>query len=328
MQIERAVKQSAARKTAKVLVKVVLLGLIASFWYAYVRRHWHDLRLSDWHLGWAAILLACLVTSLGYVLRGVLWSPLRYELIGQRMGLLEAFRVSALAWSGRYLPGKIWSLAGKAYLSANGKDQLAVNAVAVSVDILWFQVSGILLGGTVLLTCAELSAFLDHFGLPFVLVALGGLMACHPRIFCPLVNRILRQLRQPELPRRPRYGVMLLMLVSNMLTFTLWTGGWAIIAHAVCDVGLSAFPVLVGLFAVAWVCGFLAVFAPAGIGVRDAILALGLQGILALDPSNVVLLVVASRLLSTAVELVCLVLALVVPRIAGLLAPPQHDPGT
>jgi len=62
----------------------------------------------------------------------------------------------------------------------------------------------------------------------------------------------------------------------------------------------------------AWLVGFFMVVAPAGIGVRDTILMLGLQQTTALSSVEIVTIVVAARLMSTFTELLCAAAALAV----------------
>jgi uncharacterized membrane protein YbhN (UPF0104 family) len=61
------------------------------------------------------------------------------------------------------------------------------------------------------------------------------------------------------------------------------------------------FAVYVGVFAVAWVAGFVAVFAPGGIGVREAVIAALLAG--RLGEVHAIALAATSRLVLAAVDL-------------------------
>ncbi|MBN1341322.1 MAG: flippase-like domain-containing protein [Phycisphaerae bacterium] len=316
-------QSSPARKWAFRLLKAVVFGAVIYYWCLYVERHWRDLSAANWRVDWTAVALACLVTFLGYLLRGCLWAPFRRELIGKPMGCLQAFGISSISWMGRYLPGKVWAIAGKAYLSAGGKQDIAENAIAVTVDILWFQISGLILGSAVVFGVVDRAALPVPSPLVAALIVAIGLVGCHPRVFCPLFNRFLAWFGKPPLSTRPRYAYVLLFLLGNMISYALWASGLAILAATIAPIGHSEFASIVAVFSIAWVCGFLAVFAPAGIGVRDSILALGLQTTLILTPAQVVFLVVASRLLSTVIEMLCALLSLAGRRAYPLFKPSQ-----
>ena len=305
---------STTRRRIIALLKLTALLVILWFWYVYVRKYWGELRSVEWSLPWTTGVAALLTTVLGYFLRGMLWAPLRYEVTASRLGVFRAFRISALAWMGRYLPGKFWALAGKAYMSAPDKSQLAINAVAASVDTLLFQVSGVLLSLVIFAGYAGGDLLMPGFRLIALLVVGLGLVGCHPRVFCPAANALLRALRQAPLPRRPRYSRLCLFMLGDVATFALWAAGFTILVHSVADVGWSKYPLLAAIFATAWVSGFIALVAPAGIGVRDSILAIGLHKLVAIDPSETIVLVVLSRVVTTVAELLCFLVALTRPR--------------
>ena len=90
---------------------------------------------------------------------------------------------------------------------------------------------------------------------------------------------------------------------------------WACIGLSFVHVvsGVSSAPAgmaVAGLFALAWGVGFVAVFSPAGLGVREAILALGLASWGA--PAVVAAMVVGHRLLYVAADVLCALCARVV----------------
>ena len=134
------------------LVKIVVLTAVLFFWYRYVRRNWNDLASGSWNIGWQAAALSAVLIFLGYLLRACLWGPMLRELTGESIPVSRAFRVSAISWMGRYIPGKVWSVASKAYLSAKDKKMIPMIGMAVVVEILWFQLGGILIAGTMLLS--------------------------------------------------------------------------------------------------------------------------------------------------------------------------------
>ena len=84
-------------------------------------------------------------------------------------------------------------------------------------------------------------------------------------------------------------------------------GHWAVVAVALCracrafaDVPLGWLPVLIAAAGLSATVGFLALFAPAGLGVREAILLVVLSGVL--SETDAALVTVAMRLLSILVE--------------------------
>jgi len=311
------------RSWRKLALKGAGLAIVCCFWLVYIRQHWHSLQGLEWQIGILPAALAVAIALLGYFVRGLLWDLFRHEMTGHRLGFLNAFRISAIAWMGRYVPGKVWSLAGKACLSARDKQDIALNTAAAAIDIAWFQASGLLLGLSVLLCFPEKTHFLAEMRLAGALVIALAVVACHPGVFAPVLNVGLRLMHQAPLPRRPRYRFMLFLLACNMAVFVLWTAGFFFILRALSDASWADFPPLLGVFCLAWVAGFLVLLAPAGLGVRDSVMALGMQEIIGLDPSLVIVAVVAARLLSTLTEFLCFLIALALSALG--MAPPAHQ---
>lgn len=65
--------------------------------------------------------------------------------------------------------------------------------------------------------------------------------------------------------------------------------------------------VVIGVYCLAWVAGFLVPFAPAGLGVREAVLALVLDPVL--DPQTSLVVVAVHRVIYLVVEVVLALLA-------------------
>jgi uncharacterized membrane protein YbhN (UPF0104 family) len=306
--------------------KAAVLAVVIFFWYRYVRKNWSDLSWSGWELGWRRTALSAILILSGYVLRACLWAPMLHELTGARIPVLRAFRVSAMAWMGRYIPGKVWSVAGKAYLSSSDRAAVPMTGMAVIVEILWFQLGGILVAGVMLLFSGSSFIRGDYqYILAFLLVA--GLVACHPGLFFRAANRVLAMLKRPGLERRPRYRVLLPVMAGNMATFLLWAAGFFVLAGGFADVGRGSFPVIAGVFASAWVIGFFMLLVPAGIGVRESVLAFGLGGIMPTDAA-VISLVLLSRVLMTLIELLCFLAALLLPLFFRSVPVNDYDTGS
>jgi hypothetical protein len=96
-------------------------------------------------------------------------------------------------------------------------------------------------------------------------------------------------------------------------------GLWYVI-RSVSDVSITWVPVCTGAMALAGVTGLVAVFAPAGIGVREGILLLILGQFI--DPGEAAIVVVAHRVMQTVVEVALAAAGLLVLR---LLPPPADD---
>src|SRR4030095_10047900 len=133
------------------------------------------------------------------------------------------------------------------------------------------------------------------------LVLAVGLICLHPPIFLSLCNVALRALKREAVPARVRAGafwvaVGLGVARIGFVGMALWLA-----ARAVGPMAPSALPQVIGAAALAAVTGFLAVFAPAGFGVHEAIYLLTLTPLLG---AKVAVLVILFRLLQVSVDVI------------------------
>jgi hypothetical protein len=93
----------------------------------------------------------------------------------------------------------------------------------------------------------------------------------HPRIFYTLVNRVLVSIRKPVITQRLD-GRKLFVLLGWVLIGLVWQSlaVW-LITSDVLGLRLVKWWVVAGAYSLAWVAGFLAIWAPGGIGVREVV---------------------------------------------------------
>lgn len=208
-------------------------------------------------------------------LLGAAWSLLLRWRFGVQLGVREWLPIQALAWGGRYLPGKLGLLAGKFALLGRG----VLDAKRLAYSVLWEQLA------FVLSAAVAVGLFL---GLPFD--GMPELLARHWDGIRVLVG----------------IGSIALFLALDTILWRIWPGagdpgrglgagkrllllGLYLVPHVI--VGVGSYPLLcalipeaaplgaagmIGLLALANMAGILAIFAPAGMGVREAVLGLGL----------------------------------------------------
>jgi uncharacterized membrane protein YbhN (UPF0104 family) len=105
---------------------------------------------------------------------------------------------------------------------------------------------------------------------PLVAFAVIVAILLHPRIFRPLAARLLRRLGRAELPPF-RTSTMVFLLLFYSVTWVI--GGsalWLLLRSLGAHPGPESFVFLGGVAAVGAIVAVLAVFAPSGLGVREA----------------------------------------------------------
>jgi uncharacterized membrane protein YbhN (UPF0104 family) len=302
------------RLQPKRIASIAVLAIIGYFWYRYIDQNWEVLLRHDFAWDLKALVIAFIFCLFGYILTGIIWSPLLEATTQCKVGKFRAFCISALAWAGRYIPGRIWSLAGKAYLTSKGRADIVTVGVAVIIEAFLFQAAGLIVA---FLALPFSNYFVEIELFHPCLAILAGFLTLaliHPRIFVPLCNALLKVLNRPPLPQRPRYIAILLILLSFMGSFVMWSTGYAIFAGTVSSITLRQYVAFLAIVPISWSIGYLTLITPAGLGVRDSILAVLLNYIVSSDAAAVIIIVIGCRLLSTVAEITCFSFALIMLR--------------
>jgi uncharacterized membrane protein YbhN (UPF0104 family) len=234
---------------------------------------------SQIHPRWGLVLLSCGVLLLGYLYSASLWGLLVKELGGPEIGTRTAWRVFFTANLGRYLPGKVWQLAGMALL-ARREGVPAGTATAAALLGQVFSLAGATLVGLGVLLRGE-GGWVEGGKWAGVLVlALLVVMGAVPG----------------ELWPDQAFGVRWLGLYA--VSWILQGGAFWILAMGV---GARMDPVLgLAIFPAAYLLGYLALFAPAGVGVREGFLIAFLNPIMGAGGA---FLAVLARFWTTIIEL-------------------------
>ncbi|MEP7324918.1 MAG: lysylphosphatidylglycerol synthase domain-containing protein [Gemmatimonadota bacterium] len=279
----------------------VVAGIVVLFFAArQIWRDWDEIRAShlEWHLRPLLVLGSILITLAMYALLIWVWRCFLQDW-GQQLGGWTAARIWTIANLGKYIPGKIWAIAGLAIMAQRqGVAPWAATASAVVLQGLavgtGVAVAG--LAGTRVLASVH----------PWVVPALWTLaIASAVGVFLlvsPAVNRLItRRVLGREPAGSPRPGTVLLGIGVNLAA---WAGYgvsfWLLARGTLAGVQLSLVEAI-SAFTTSYLAGLLFLLAPGGLFVRESIMILMLQGSIGLAPAGA--LAVASRLMLTLTEI-------------------------
>jgi uncharacterized membrane protein YbhN (UPF0104 family) len=258
---------------------------------------------SEWRPRPVLFVSSCALLVVGYLWTASLWGRLVRDLGGPRLPAWTSLRVFMVANLGRYIPGKIWQIAGLAYLAKREGVQASVATGAAILGQGLALLGAALVGIVALFGPNEIWRQVGWVGLfAGIGVALTIIaVVVIPPFFRYIVAFWFRLTRTDP----PDDG-----LGSGNAGFrwlALYVMNWGIYATAFWLLYLSfgesgSFLQVGPTFAAAYVVGYIAIFAPAGAVIREVALVVLLQPVMAGDAAFV--LAVIARLWTTAVELV------------------------
>ena len=310
-------RRTRSRPGYRVLGGVLSLGFLAAVvWFiwkqvsgGYAAVTTAGLSLEPWRLAVSWFCTAA-ATALGA------WEwVLLVRALGGQLDLAEGMSIHLTSNLAKYVPGFIWSYAGKGYLAVRQGVPAGIATVSIAGEFAIVYICGALL--------AVLSLpFSDLISLPLGGRASLQMIAVSAAVLViiglpPLVRRLALRARvtrtQPEPFLSARWPRIAFVMAAVLMTWCLLafgfsvlygqplSGGWShLLRHSIALVG-------------AMLLGQIAFFAPTGVGVREAVLValLASQG----SAAEVLILAVVFRLEMIVGEIVCALVAMLAVRI-------------
>jgi hypothetical protein len=280
-------------------------AIVIAFLGRALARHWADFRSLDLHIdlrpGWLA--LSVLAVFATYALQVWSWTRVLRGW-GQRLRFGTAARVWCLSNLGRYIPGKVWSVAGLVLLAQReGVAPWAAAASAVAVQALG-------IGTAVALVAATAPAAASPLRLTAAAVAAAAMLAV---LAWPWAIHRLGVLVRAATPWRAMPATTAVQ--GAVLTLASWAsygGAFWLLGRALSVAGTLNGPTAAGVFALGYILGLAALFAPGGVVVREVALVALLAPIV--GTGSAVALSLASRVQLTLTEAAAALLALAIER--------------
>jgi len=279
-------------------------GLVAAAWYLIHTGEAHSAELAavPLRLGVWSLLVASIITVATWFLlvRTWAWS---LEWWGQALPMGSAVRIWFITTLSRFVPGGIWQFAHVTAEAVGAR----ISPVAATGAILFQQL--VLLGTGVALTASLASALpISATGAadPATALGLASLAVIAVIILLPVAapllerwtSRLLRREVKWPAPGRGELSAYVGALVVPWMAYgvAFWLFGRAVLGDAAPRL-LPAAAAFIG----SYVAGIIAVFAPGGLGVREAALVVLLSPVT--GPAPALLLAIASRLWLVALEI-------------------------
>jgi len=266
-----------------------------------------------------AMVLAFGAVVVGGIVPMFAWRVLIDDL-GSHVPLGASARIYFVSQLGKYIPGSVWSVVAQVELAREYRVPVRRSGAVALLTIITAAVSAVLVV-TVTLPFSSDELRQDYWWVVLLLPPM--LVLLHPAAIRWWSSRLLRLARRSAEPLEVS-GAALTKSVAWMVVAWIFYGAQAFVlvddaAAPGTPVGVPVLLQCMGIFALAWVAGLLFVIVPAGAGVREVILVVGLASVL---PSGAALVVaLLSRVLLTVTDLLLAGSAVLAYRIRGSQAP-------
>jgi hypothetical protein len=247
-------------RTVKALWLLVVLGVAAYYFVA----HFDELRAGIRAFSIPFVLLSALILSLGKLLL-VEVSRRSIDRTAWRPTFQEMFCINSLTQLAKYIPGGIWHFVGR--LGAYRASGLGVKKAsrAMIVENIWLVLSAAMVGVALSFSYVANKIFgftrvdLRSLQLPTILILV---------MVWVVALWLIERFRSGAAAQR-----LLRTTEDLVLQISIWVliGGSFLALRAQAE-NLALLGLVVGSFCLSWAVGYLTVFAPGGLGAREAVL--------------------------------------------------------
>jgi len=289
------------KETLLKIAKYVIILLIFFFIFRYLYMNFSSLKFSDlnFHLGF--LLLSVLVYLVHLLFNAFIWHIITLQ-NHCSINIFEAIKLRIYADFGKYIPGKVFAYG--ILLFSYEKNNIPKKKIA-ACSVQEFIIS--------MLAAVVISLFsiyisdikgLEHYKFIFLALAGGCFIFLYPPILQFLMNIAFRILKKEKIALSNSFGKGLVTLLLSLLSWLIF--GWAFyfLIISLYPLSLQYYFFITGAFAIAGIIGFVSVFAPAGLGVREGVLIFTLSFLFTTAISSLISLL--SRLWMTLSELLLL----------------------
>ena len=254
-------------------------------------------RLATLSIGWGWIAAATVVVFLTYLLLIETW---RRILTGWQAHL--PFGVASRIWFvsnlGKYLPGKIWSIAAMSVMAR----EHAVSPMAAAGSSILIQLVTVATGIALVLVTG-----IRAIDQPAVAIAIGVVLAVGIASIPVVLPRLARAAgslagKAIEVPPLPA-STLWLSVARSLVSWIAYGVAFQLFVRGVLGSAAGATSSYIAVYAASYIIGFLALFAPGGVVVRESALVAGMVRLGLASQPDAFAVAVASRLWLTIVEL-------------------------
>ncbi len=255
--------------------KIAVIAIVVGFVWRTLLDAWSQLGQYPWEFQGQWIAVAAVSYVLALLPPSLFWYAALRSL-GQRPSFWEALRAYYIGHLGKYVPGKAMVIVLRAGMIRSSRVDTGVAAASVFLESLtWVSVGAVLAVGYLLTTVARHE--------PVFWLSLGVMVATGIPTLPPIFSRLAKMAgvgkRDPEVVEKlHRLG-----FGTTLLGWVLMALGWVLMGLANWSTframglpaggGMVEIPRFIAAASLAIVVGFAAIFAPGGVGIREAVLA-------------------------------------------------------
>lgn len=256
-------RSSRARRWLQgIVIAIVLLFLARALYDLSPRLLAYDWQWNPWYMGLAFALL---------IMRGPVpvygWQQIVRKL-GYTLSMRQSIRIVYYSSLANFIPGSVWYAVGRVYLAERAGVPRMISAVSIGLETI------MLVLGAALVSALSLFAWRDPpVWAAILLLAAFIAVLLQPNLLFGLLNWLLARAGRTPIEAKLSAWDMLRLLWPFVLHWLLFgIMSFALVAALYPALSIAQAPAVAGFFTASWLAGYLAVFVPQGLVVRESLI--------------------------------------------------------
>lgn len=252
----------------KNLLKILIPTLILFFLFYTIVSNWYSVKDNLLTVNVFNLIIPLTILMVTFLGGAFFWQKILSD-FNLKIPYFETLRIFTVSNFGRFIPGVVVHYLARVYMSKKIGIGVKQSAMTVVLEAYYTLVGAILIGGLGLSILADLINFSKEFFLFLYLLIVLITLFLPPRILLTSVSK-LPFLKKIDIKiARFNYKKHLFLCLLSAVLFILNGIAFYSLSFNFYGLDVKYLPVIVGLFSLSWITGFLTPVAPGGLGVSD-----------------------------------------------------------
>ncbi len=208
-----------------------------------------------------------------------LGTQLCLRILGTRISYLQAYYGYHASQLGKYLPGRVWIIPGRAVTLNRFKVDPVLAGVGTILEMIFLISTGIIVFIPFLFLTAQ--SELQPFAIYGLLASFVGLVVLFiPGVLNWGLSILLKALKRQVIHLDYRWYQMLVLILVYLFFWLAAGSGLYYLINSFYPLAVSSFLPVIGVMGFSWVLGTLSFITPAGMGVREGAMSLLLSSLI------------------------------------------------
>lgn len=258
------------------LLTIVVIMAIFYFLIQHMVANWSKIPFSQLRFDASYLFVSFLFLFIYFLLLTYGWSRIVLEL-DSKVPFSRALYIMSTSQITKYLPGGIWYTLGRVYLGKSAKIKEEIGLLSVVFETFLLMLTNLVIFLLAINFVRDQPVISPLLSVLFIVVIL---ILLYPPLLNMLLNLALRLFKRPQLQLKAKYANVLKLSVYFFGVWLCQIAGFYALVNSIYPLPLAQLPYITGAYTLSWITGFIVLFAPGGLGVREGMMSILLAPIL------------------------------------------------